>query len=85
MLRGPASVLYGALEPGGVINIVSRQPSRTFGAAARLRLGQHRYRQGTLDITGPLGERASYRVQALSSQGHSFRDVVSGKSKGMSS
>lgn len=84
VLRGPASVLYGALEPGGVINIVSRQPSRTFGAAARLRLGQHRYRQGTLDVTGPLGERASYRVQALSSQGHSFRDVVSGKSKGMS-
>ena len=44
VLRGPASVLYGALEPGGVINIVSRQPSRTFGAAARLRLRQHRWR-----------------------------------------
>lgn len=83
VLRGPATVLYGALEPGGVVNIVSRQPSRTFGAAARLRLGQDRYRQGSMDVTGPLGQRASYRLQALSSQAHSFRDVVSGKAKGL--
>ncbi len=26
VLRGPASVLFGAIEPGGVINIITRQP-----------------------------------------------------------
>jgi iron complex outermembrane recepter protein len=26
VLRGPASILYGAVEPGGVINRVTRQP-----------------------------------------------------------
>ncbi|QYO61981.1 TonB-dependent receptor plug domain-containing protein [Leptolyngbya sp. 7M] len=26
VLRGPASVLFGALEPGGIINVITRQP-----------------------------------------------------------
>ncbi|NJN92559.1 MAG: TonB-dependent receptor plug domain-containing protein [Leptolyngbyaceae cyanobacterium SL_5_14] len=28
VLRGPGSVLFGALEPGGVINVITRQPLR---------------------------------------------------------
>lgn len=82
-LRGPASVLYGALEPGGVVNIVSKQPQKTFAASAGLKLGQDDYRQGVVDITGPLNERVRYRIQAMDTQADSFRDVVHSRAKGV--
>ncbi len=82
-LRGPASVLYGALEPGGVVNIVSRQPQKTFGASAALKLGQDDYRRATVDITGPINDQVRYRLQALDLESDSFRDVVTQRAKGV--
>ncbi|MGO4612195.1 TonB-dependent receptor plug domain-containing protein, partial [Variovorax sp. 2RAF20] len=29
VLKGPASMLYGALEPGGLINVISKKPEYT--------------------------------------------------------
>ncbi|RLM30747.1 hypothetical protein BHG07_09245 [Brenneria salicis ATCC 15712 = DSM 30166] len=39
VLKGPASALYGRGQPGGLINIVTRQPSYTFGGDASLQTG----------------------------------------------
>ena len=83
-LRGPASVLYGALEPGGVVNIVSKKPQKDFGASARLKLGQRNWRQVQADITGPASQRLRYRVQALHERADSFRDLVSSRGSGLS-
>ncbi|MFT9297041.1 MAG: TonB-dependent receptor plug domain-containing protein, partial [Gluconobacter sp.] len=32
VLKGPASLFYGMQEPGGVINVITKQPRKTWGA-----------------------------------------------------
>ncbi|WP_079998052.1 TonB-dependent siderophore receptor [Pseudomonas syringae] len=65
VLKGPASLLYGAMEPGGVINVISKQPqyvqSTTLSGSA--------YSEGGgsfgIDTTGPLGDSGlAYRLVA---------------------
>ncbi len=82
ILRGPASVLYGALEPGGVLNMVSRTPSDSFAARARIRTGEFDYFQGTFDVTGPVADGLSARVQGVFEDAGSFRDLVENRSTG---
>lgn len=83
-LRGPASILYGALEPGGVLNIVSRKPQEEAATNLRLRAGSWDYWQGTLDSTGPITEGLNYRLQGLYEDAGSFRDLVESESQGVS-
>jgi iron complex outermembrane receptor protein len=56
VLKGPASLLYGALEPGGLINVLSKQPqyqwqSRVGGESSSFGGGN-----ALLDVTGPLAD-----------------------------
>ncbi|CAB3667650.1 TonB-dependent siderophore receptor [Achromobacter dolens] len=67
VLKGPASLLYGIMDPGGVINIVSKRPQLTPYHA--ITLTGSTYAQGrdgvgaTLDSTGPIGDsRLAYRL-----------------------
>jgi iron complex outermembrane receptor protein len=69
VLKGPASLLYGALDPGGLINVISKQPeyvqSTTLTGSAFSEGG------GSLgvDTTGPLGETGlAYRL--IAERGH---------------
>jgi iron complex outermembrane receptor protein len=83
ILRGPASVIYGALEPGGVINFVSRNAPREFGATARLRYGSYDYVQGMAEVGGPITKGVRARVQGFYEDSDSFRDRVGNTSKGV--
>ena len=83
MLRGPASVIYGALEPGGVLNMVSRKPQDKAATKLRLRAGSWDYFQGTVDSTGPIADGLNYRIQGLYENAGSFRDIVESESKGI--
>lgn len=83
LLRGPASILYGALEPGGVLNIVSRKPQDEASTSLRLRGGSWDYWQAMVDTTGPIAEGLNYRVQGLYENADSFRDLVESESKGV--
>lgn len=70
ILRGPATLLYGSGAIGGLVNIVServpRLPVTQFGAQATLRGSTaERERAGALDLNGPLGERAAWRVEGF--------------------
>lgn len=52
--RGPASVLYGAGSPGGLVNFISKRPTRQpFGELA-FEPGAHNRWQGKLDLSGPI-------------------------------
>jgi len=84
LLRGPASVLYGALQPGGVLNIVSRKPQEDPHTTIRFRGGSWDYYQATVDSTGPVTESINYRLQSLYETANSFRDLVNNESKGVS-
>ena len=84
ILRGPASIIYGALEPGGVVNFVSRTPEPEFGARARARVNEYGLFNVTGDVTGPLAGNMNFRAQGLFEDGGTFRDHVDSNSKGLS-
>src|SRR5690606_16369856 len=71
------------LEPGGVLNIVSRKPQDEASTSLRLRGGSWDYWQAMVDTTGPIAEGLNYRVQGLYENADSFRDLVESESKGV--
>jgi iron complex outermembrane receptor protein len=64
VLKGPASVLYGQSEPGGVINMVSKRPLAEPLHKVEFDAGSYNRRQVRLDFGGPLspGGRLLFRV-----------------------
>lgn len=70
VLRGPATLLYGSGAIGGLVNIVSERVPRlrasVFGAQATLRASTaERERAGAVDLNGPLGTAASWRIEGF--------------------
>ncbi|MBV4529935.1 TonB-dependent receptor [Pseudomonas sp. SWRI107] len=67
VLKGPASLLYGIQDPGGVINVVSKRPQREQYNAVTVRGSTYGSGKngsgGGLDSTGALGEsNLAYRL-----------------------
>jgi iron complex outermembrane receptor protein len=54
ILKGPASVLYGANAPGGLINTVSKRPTEEARGEVVLEAGSYNKFQQQFDISGPL-------------------------------
>lgn len=75
-LKGPAAALYGASEPGGTLNIVSKRPLWRPAVALDAVVGSFGLRRAALDATGPLGETLAWRLNAASERRDSFRDHV---------
>ncbi|MEM7062481.1 MAG: TonB-dependent siderophore receptor [Cyanobacteria bacterium P01_B01_bin.77] len=75
VLKGPASVLYGQAEPGGLINLVSKQPLSEPYYNIQLQ-GGNREISPSVDLSGPLTEdgRVLYRLNALYRYEDGFRD-----------
>ncbi|WP_322742391.1 TonB-dependent siderophore receptor [Gloeocapsopsis crepidinum] len=59
VLRGPASVLFGAGEPGGIINFITRQPLDEPYYNAAFEAGSYGLYQPSIDLSGPLTENDS--------------------------
>jgi len=53
ILRGPASILYGAANPGGLINQVSKRPTSTELQEIQLQAGNSNQLSAAVDIGGP--------------------------------
>jgi len=66
VLKGPAAILYGSLEPGGIVNIVSKQPESTPDYQAQQQFGSYGLYRTSVDATGPIGPDGAllYRVDA---------------------
>jgi len=62
ILKGPASVLYGQMEPGGTINVVTKQPLPDFQGEVGLESGSYGRKRTALDVTGPLSDRVRARL-----------------------
>ncbi|TDE17192.1 TonB-dependent receptor [Dyadobacter psychrotolerans] len=77
-LKGPASVLYGAVEPGGVVNIVTKPALSVARYGAMIRVGSYGFYQAQTDFTGPVNKSGSlrYRLNAQYEDAGSFRDQV---------
>lgn len=61
VLKGPSSVLYGQVAPGGLVNLVSKRPQAVAHGEVMLQAAgftdlSHWQGQGAVDIGGPIGE-----------------------------
>ena len=65
VLRGPASVLYGAGSPGGLVNYVTKKPTGVPIRELEVEAGSFDRVQGKLDFSGPVGENFGYRLTGL--------------------
>lgn len=60
VIRGPSSVLYGQVAPGGLVNrITKRPPLDPFGEVV-LQAGSFDWRQAAFDMGGPIDEDGKY-------------------------
>ncbi|SCX18544.1 Virulence-associated outer membrane protein Vir-90 [Agrobacterium sp. DSM 25558] len=63
VLKGPSSTLYGILDPGGMVNVVTKKPEDTFGGEIYGSLSSFGGGTTGLDLTGPIeGTDFSYRL-----------------------
>ena len=54
VLRGPQGSIYGKDSMGGVINIVTREPSDIVEGSVKAEYGTDNYQEAVFDISGPL-------------------------------
>ena len=82
VLKGPASLLYGLVMPGGVVNMVTKRPKADPFANIDFTYGSNDLRQGTFDVGTPLSEngKAAIRLNGLSSEANDSTDHVWSKS-----
>src|SRR3546814_3896124 len=85
VLKGPASILYGALEPGGIVNYVTKQPLAETRHVLEHHAGSYDFFRTSADSPGALSEdkrseeqtselqslmRITYAVYCLKNKNH---------------
>ncbi|WP_228038415.1 TonB-dependent siderophore receptor [Nostoc sp. LEGE 12450] len=75
VLKGPSSILYGEIQPGGVINAVTKQPLAEPFYEAEIQAGNYNLVRPRIDISGPLNDDKSvlYRLNLSYLNNESFR------------
>lgn len=78
VLKGPAAMLFGRLEPGGVVNLVTKRPLETPYFSFLEQAGSWGRTRTSIDATGPLTEDKDwlYRLNLSFDRRDSFRDYV---------
>ncbi len=82
VVRGPASLLYGQLNPGGVINYITKRPQPEPGLQLGASVGSHGYTRALVDATGPVPESNGvllYRAIAMREDIQEFQDPARGR------
>ncbi len=74
VLKGPASVLYGMQDPGGVVNVVTKKPQEKAEHSINVSYGSHANRTIGFDSTGGLGNGLAYRFIADYKTKNSWRN-----------
>ena len=77
VLKGPASVLYGAAEPGGLINVVTKRPEVEPRYSFTGKAGSFDFYNADIDLNQPLTKDGKLlaRLNASYESADSFRDL----------
>jgi iron complex outermembrane recepter protein len=62
VVKGPASFLYGQLAPGGVVNVITKDPQPRLQAQARAAYGSYGSYRLDADVTGPATPELWFRL-----------------------
>lgn len=76
VIRGPASITYGQVEPGGLVDVITKKPLVGQRIAGELRYGRFDDKLALLDWSQPLTDSAGIRVVASTQDAESFRDFT---------
>jgi iron complex outermembrane recepter protein len=78
VLKGPAAILMGLVDPGGMVNVNTKQPLATPYYGFTQQFGSYDFYRTTLDATGPLTKAKDllYRINLSYENSGSFRDFV---------
>ncbi len=78
ILKGPAAMLFGRVEPGGLVNVVTKKPLEQAYYSLQQQFGSYDFYRTTVDATGPVTDDKSllYRFNLAYLDTNSFRDVV---------
>lgn len=76
VLRGPAAILYGGGNPGGLVNAVSKAPPFRPQGQITASVDEFGNTWGAFDFGGPIGNEWAYRVIALGRLGGTQVDDV---------
>lgn len=78
VIKGPSSVVYGAMPPGGMINMVSKRPTAQPLHEVGVEVGSFDLRQGTFDFAGPLNDAGTllYRLTGLARHSDTMTDHI---------
>lgn len=76
VLRGPASILYGAGTPGGIVNYVTKRPTNEPLREIQLQTGSSGWNRGALDISDRATKdgKVLFRLTALKSKEDFYTD-----------
>ncbi|MEH2150097.1 TonB-dependent siderophore receptor [Nostoc sp.] len=78
VLKGPASVLFGEGDPGGLVNYVTKKPLDTPYYSASFTAGNYDYYNPAIDLSGPLttDKKLLYRLNVSYENSGSYRDYI---------
>lgn len=88
LVKGPMSVLYGQIQPGGFVNLVTKKPQRTQSTTFEVRGNSffspvrgafdHNGLAEAVDVTGPVtsNDKLLYRVVGQLTRNEGFRDYA---------
>ncbi|MBY7729680.1 TonB-dependent siderophore receptor [Vibrio splendidus] len=66
VFKGPTSVLYGSMPPGGMVNMIAKTPQEDASTKVGVSTGSRNLMEASIDTTGQLGDSDfSYRLVAL--------------------
>ena len=66
VFKGPTSVLYGAMPPGGMVNMIAKAPQQQAATTLGLATGSRNLIEASIDTTGQIADSdVSYRLIAL--------------------
>ncbi|HHQ4929253.1 TPA: TonB-dependent siderophore receptor [Aeromonas hydrophila] len=68
VFKGPTSVLYGSMPPGGMVNLIAKRPQRESRHSVSVASGTGPLKELTLDSTGALNDQFAYRLVGLARQ-----------------
>jgi iron complex outermembrane receptor protein len=77
-LKGPSSILFGDVAPGGVLNFTTKKPLSHFYLRTEMRVGEWNLLRPAIDISGSVTKNKNlrYRLNTSFEKSNSFREYV---------
>jgi len=78
VLKGPAGMLFGRTQPGGLVNVVTKRPQKESYYSLQQQFGSYDTYRTLLDATGKINKSGTlmYRLNYEHLDSHSFRNFI---------